>query len=67
MNITIREYQDSDKDILQEMVEKLMDHVVSKDPIKRIRRMPQYGNVFANNLLETIDDSKYINQYLIPD
>jgi ribosomal protein S18 acetylase RimI-like enzyme len=52
MKIVIRQYKDSDHDKVKEMVEKLMDYVVWKDPIKRIRRLALYGEVFTQKLLE---------------
>lgn len=38
MNITIREYQDSDAKIIRQFIGELQDFVVTLDPIKRIHR-----------------------------
>jgi len=58
MKIIIREYQDSDKELLKTTIESLMDYVVSTDPIKRIRRMPGYGDVELERTLEKIKKNK---------
>jgi ribosomal protein S18 acetylase RimI-like enzyme len=52
MDYKIREYQESDREILQTLIEKLMDYVVSVDPIKRIRRMPGYGPHYLKKTLK---------------
>lgn len=57
MNLTIREYQDSDKELLKKLIEKLMDFVVATDPIKRIRRMEGFGPSTLKKLLRKIDEN----------
>ncbi|OGM20442.1 hypothetical protein A2714_01275 [Candidatus Woesebacteria bacterium RIFCSPHIGHO2_01_FULL_38_9] len=71
MDITFREYRETDRQLLQSLIEKLMDYVVSTDPIKRIRRLDGYGALTLKKLLKKInknngkiffaeDDSKVI-------
>lgn len=53
MDITVREYQDSDKSTLQSILERLQDYVVATDSIQRIRRTEEFGLQALNNTLET--------------
>lgn len=53
MDITVREYQNSDKSTLQTILEKLQDYVVATDPIQRIRRQSGFGLNALDNTLET--------------
>ena len=57
MDVEIREYQDKDKELLKSLIEKLMDCVVTTDPIKRIRRMKRFGEVNMKRLLKKIDNN----------
>ena len=54
MKLTIKEYQESDRKLLQSLVEQLMDFVVATDPTKRIRRQDGYGPAATEKLCKTI-------------
>jgi len=41
--ITIREYQDADTETIVDWFNQLHDYLVELDPIKRLRRAPEYG------------------------
>lgn len=43
------------RETLKNLIEELMDFVVATDPIKRIRRLDNYGQVAVRKLLEKID------------
>ncbi|TSC83559.1 MAG: GNAT family acetyltransferase [Microgenomates group bacterium Gr01-1014_16] len=58
MNITVREYLDSEKTLVQSFIEKLQDYVVATDPIKRIRNLPGLSELGLNNVLEKLDKNK---------
>jgi ribosomal protein S18 acetylase RimI-like enzyme len=55
MEVKIREYAQNDKRVLQSMVEALQDFVVSTDPIKRIRRMEGYKEIWTEKLLKKVE------------
>ena len=54
MDTQIREYTDKDVPFIKTSFEALHDFVVSLDPIKRLRKMPGYSDVFFAKLLGTI-------------
>jgi ribosomal protein S18 acetylase RimI-like enzyme len=58
MKVTIREYQDmdKDKDKVIKLMEALRDYAVGLDRIKRMRRMPDYGQVTFQNMMKSIRD-----------
>ena len=58
MDIKIRESADHDLPFIQSSFEKLHDHVVSLDPIKRIRKMPGYMDVYFAKFLETMRNNE---------
>ena len=47
-------YQDH-KEILVQLIEELQDYLIALDPLKRLRRLPEYGEVYVSNLLNKID------------
>ncbi|MCA9385441.1 GNAT family N-acetyltransferase [Candidatus Dojkabacteria bacterium] len=57
MNHTLREYNDTDKESLKQMIEKLHDYVLSVDPIKRLRKMPGYVDHALEKLLKTYEEN----------
>ena len=54
MEITIREYRETDKNFLLEATDMLHEYVVALDPIKRLRKMPGYAENTVNDLLTTV-------------
>ncbi|MBU2213449.1 GNAT family N-acetyltransferase [Patescibacteria group bacterium] len=52
MNIVIRDYKQSDKEALIHCMESLQDHLITIDPRKRIRRLPEYGEKYVEDLLK---------------
>lgn len=60
MNTRIREYRESDAEIIKKFIEKLQDFVVSTDPIKRIRRLPGFAEKAMKKVDEKIAENKGI-------
>ncbi len=58
MEIKIRESGDHDLPFIKSSFEKLHDHVVSIDPIKRIRKMPGYVDVYFSKFLKTMKNNE---------
>ncbi len=54
MDIVIREYREADREALRDCMEKLQDYIVSVDPLKRVRRAPEFGEEYTKWLLELI-------------
>jgi len=52
--ITIREYQDADTETIVDWFNQLHDYLVELDPIKRLRRAPEYGVVFFDSSLKQV-------------
>jgi ribosomal protein S18 acetylase RimI-like enzyme len=57
VDIVIREYQEKDRELLQLLIEKLMDCVVTTDLIKRIRRMEGFGDIQTEKVLKKIKEN----------
>ena len=53
--VTIEAYH-GQKEVLVRFMEQLQDYLVSIDPIKRLRRPPEYGEIYTNNLLKKIQE-----------
>ncbi len=56
MKVLIREYRESDKQLLEGLIEELMDFVVATDPMQRIRRLDGYGPAATNKLLKIVGE-----------
>jgi ribosomal protein S18 acetylase RimI-like enzyme len=54
MNVKIREYQGSDRVAFVELMEQLMDYIVSIDNLKRTRRMPEFGESHTQTTLKKV-------------
>ena len=48
------------KEILVQLIEELQDYLIELDPLKRLRRLPEYGEVYVSNLLKKIDKQQWI-------
>ena len=51
MEIQIREYQEGDRPFITKCLEDLHDYITDIDPDKRLRRQPEFGQVFTDELL----------------
>lgn len=50
----IRAYQPADKPNLVRFMEELQDHLIELDPLKRFRRLSEYGAAYTDDLLTKI-------------
>lgn len=54
MNITFREYKQSDKEILLEFSKKLEDHGREMDPLQRIKNRPGFTQINVEGMLKNV-------------
>lgn len=54
-NISIKKYSAEDKKILVKLMEELQDFLVQIDPLKILRRMPEYGEEYTKGLLKKVE------------
>ena len=54
MNVKVREYQESDRTVFVKLMDELLDYIASVDDLKRIRRMPKFGEVHTRRLLQKV-------------
>ncbi len=54
MQIEVREYCCSDRASFVELMEELQDYLVSVDDLKRLRRLPEYGESYTKRTLENV-------------
>ncbi len=52
MDINIRPYTEGDKQTIIAMLEDFQDYLVELDPLKRLRKMPGYGEVTLNKTIQ---------------
>jgi len=52
--IQIAQYEEKDREAVVKLSEELQDHLAKSDPLKRLRRLPEYGTSHVNRLLEKI-------------
>jgi hypothetical protein len=57
MEIATRKYESSDVTCIPKFVEGSQDYLASIDNMKRMRRMPDYGESYAGRLLEKMGKS----------
>ena len=55
MEIEFKKYQKKDFNTLVKCMENLQDLIVSLDPLKRQRRLQNYGKSYTNNLIKKIN------------
>jgi ribosomal protein S18 acetylase RimI-like enzyme len=60
MKARIREYQGSDRTAFVKLMEQLMDYIVSIDDLKRTRRMPEFGESYAQRTLQKVAENNGI-------
>jgi ribosomal protein S18 acetylase RimI-like enzyme len=58
MEIKIKKYSGKDLSYIKNYFENIHDYVVSIDPLKRIRKMPGYLDVFFNKFLNNIKNNQ---------
>ena len=56
----IRKYQESDRTALVKLLEELMDYIASIDDLKRIRRMPMFGESYTRRTLQKVAENNGI-------
>jgi ribosomal protein S18 acetylase RimI-like enzyme len=56
MKVIIQEYQPADRPELVRFMEILQDYIAAIDPLRRLRRLPEYGELYTQALLEKIKD-----------
>lgn len=56
MDITIREYQETDRGQIIKWIEDRHDYLVNLDPHKRLCRQPEYGQVFFTELFDFVNN-----------
>jgi (aminoalkyl)phosphonate N-acetyltransferase len=66
MNTRLRSYSEADVPFIKAAFERLHDHVVSIDPIKRMRKMPGYVEVFFGKLMKNISNNQG-QMYIVED
>jgi ribosomal protein S18 acetylase RimI-like enzyme len=54
MEVEVREYDGSDRTSFVRLMEELQDYVVSLDDLKRMRRMPAYGESYTERTLQNV-------------
>lgn len=58
MEISFREYQESDNELVRQFIEKLEDFVVTTDQIKRIRRLPGLSELGLKYVLKKLEKNR---------
>ncbi|MFA5308842.1 MAG: GNAT family N-acetyltransferase [Dehalococcoidales bacterium] len=57
MEITIRAYRPADRPALVRLLETLQDYQAGRDPQRRLRRLPEYGELYTAETLEKVKKS----------
>ena len=57
MKVKIRDYQESDRTAFVKLMEQLMDYIASIDDLKRIRRMPEFGESYTQRILQKVAEN----------
>ena len=60
IEVKIRKYQESDRTALVKLLEELMDYIASIDDLKRIRRMPMFGESYTRRTLQRVAEDNGI-------
>jgi len=56
MNIDVKEYRESDYNHVVEFMEKLQDHIIEVDTLKRNIRTPEYGKEYTDDFLKRVNE-----------
>ena len=54
MKIIFKQYKEYNFEDLEKCIEDLQDFLVEIDPLKRLRRLPEYGKSYSKNLIQKI-------------
>ena len=57
MEVAIREYRGCDRTSVVRLIEELQDYLVSIDDLKRLRRMPEYGESYTKRTLQNVAEN----------
>ena len=60
MEVAIRKYRGSDRTSLVRLMEELQDYLVAIDDLKRMRRMPEFGESYTKRTLEKVAENNGI-------
>jgi len=58
MDVTIREYQEEDRERLAELFDDFQDYLVSLDPLQRLRHLPGYGEEVLAKTLDEVQEKQ---------
>lgn len=58
MEITIRQYEERDRANVIACMEGLQDHIAALDPLKRIARLPGYGEIYIDWVIKFLEEHK---------
>ncbi len=58
MNITFREYNEKDNDLLLELSNKLEEHIKIVDPLHRIKNLPGFAEASLQETLEKVEKNQ---------
>jgi ribosomal protein S18 acetylase RimI-like enzyme len=56
MKVSIRKYRPADRQELVRLMEILQDFLAGVDPLRRLRRLPEYGELYTEALLKKVGD-----------
>jgi ribosomal protein S18 acetylase RimI-like enzyme len=54
MKVKVRVYEEADRAAFVKLMEQLMDYIASIDDLKRIRRMPEFGESYTQRTLRKV-------------
>ena len=54
MKVRVRKYRESDRPSLVKLIDQLLDYIASIDDLKRIRRMPGFGESYTRTMLRRV-------------
>lgn len=58
--ISIKQSTPKDKKTLVQLIEELQDYLAQMDPLKKLRRLPEFGKKYIDNLLKKIQEKRGI-------
>jgi len=58
MDFVIREYRDTDRPAFIRLMEELQDHLIEIDTLKKLRRLPEFGEEYAEQTIRTVTANK---------
>lgn len=58
MDCVIREYREGDRSAFIRLMEELQDHLIEIDTLKKLRRLPEYGEEYAKQALSNVEKNR---------